>query len=121
MAVKFNILDYMSGLTSFVFDKAVLQRIALDREVDEVTDYDELEEEQKALLKADLLYAAYLSPSVWASQSYSHTGFSKSTGQQSIYSEEKDRIYKAFMAIYKKYDKAKAEEISDSQGFLQWL
>jgi hypothetical protein len=121
MAIRFNIINYISGLTSYVFDKAVLERIALDRGVDEVTDYEELDDEQKELLRADLLYAAYLSPNVWASQSNTHDGFSRSTGSQTIYMEEKERLYRAFMSIYRRYDPQKIEEIEQSQGVLQWL
>ena len=66
-AIEFDILQYMSGLTGFTFDKAVLTRIALDRGVSEVTDYEELTQRQKDLITADLLLTAYLSPTTWAS------------------------------------------------------
>ena len=62
MADKFDIIEYLSGLTNFVFDKAVLKRIAYDRNVIDVTAYEYLSDEQKDLMKADLLYAAYISP-----------------------------------------------------------
>ena len=38
-AIEFDILQYMSGLTGFTFDKAVLVRIALERGVSAVTEY----------------------------------------------------------------------------------
>lgn len=118
---KFDILEYISGLTNYVFDKAVLKRIALDRDVAEVSDYNELTTETKQLLMADVLYAAYLSPNVWASQTNTHDNFSKSIGSQTIYAEEKERLYNAFMSIYRKYDKEKAEEITSTKGCLQWM
>ena len=65
MASEFDIIKYLSGIFGgFVFDKAVLERIALDRGVLEVTDYSELDTKTKELLRADLAYAAYYSPSM---------------------------------------------------------
>ena len=59
---KFDIIEYMSGLTSFTFDKAVLERIALERGVSEVADYAELDQESTDPVFADLLFAASYSP-----------------------------------------------------------
>ena len=59
MAAKFDVIDYLSGLTGFIFDKAVLKRIALDRGVSDVTEYSQLDGMTKDLLLADLLYVAY--------------------------------------------------------------
>ena len=113
MDEKFDILEYLSGLTSFVFDKAVLKRIALDRGVLSVTSYSELDDKTKDLLRADLLLAAYLSPNVWASYTHSHGSYSQTTGSQTIYIEEKERIYNMLRNIDSKYDDAKLEEIGE--------
>lgn len=113
MGDKFDILEYLSGLTSFVFDKAVLKRIALDRGVMNVTDYSELDVKTKDLLRADLLLAAYLSPNVWASATHSHGSFSQTVGSQTIYVEEKERIYNMLLNIYGKYEDEKLEELWD--------
>lgn len=120
MADKFDIIEYLSGLTGFVFDKSVLNRIALDRGVYSVERYEELGEQDKELLRADLLYAAYLSPNVWASYTKSHGSYTQTLGSQTISAEGKERLYNAFIAVYKKYDDAKLEEI-ESSGNLQWL
>jgi hypothetical protein len=120
MADKSDIIEYLSGLTNFVFDKAVLKRIAYDRDVINVTAYEHLSEEQKDLMKADLLYAAYISPNVWASSTHAHGSFSQTIGSQTIYVEEKERLYNAFISIYKKYDDAQLYEIEDN-GNLQWI
>lgn len=121
MAVKFDILDFISGLTGFVFDKSVLTRIALERDIVDVSSFGELDEKTIDLVKADLYYTAYLSPNVWASQTNSHGSYSRTTGSQTVYVSDKDRLYNAFTAIYKKYGDAKLEEIASSQGNLQWL
>ena len=120
MAYKFDIIDYLSGLTGFIFDKAVLQRIALDRGVMEVDEYSKLDQKKKDLLLADLLYVAYYSPNVWASSTHSHGSYSQTIGSQTMYNDEKDRLYNQFMAIYRKYNDDKLEEASDN-GTLQWL
>lgn len=116
---KFDIIEYMSGLTSFTFDKAVLERIALERGVSEVADYAELDQKSKDLVFADLLFAAYFSPNVWSSITISHTGFSKGIGSQTIYLEEKERLYNMFTNIYKKWEDDKLEVIPESN--LQWM
>ena len=119
MTDKMDIIDYLSGLTGFVFDKAVLQRIALDRQA-LYSDPENLDAQTKDLLRADLLYTAYVSPNVWASHTDSHGSFSQTTGSQTIYNEDKERIYNIFMGIYRKYNDEKLEEIDDSST-LQWL
>ena len=119
MTDKMDIIDYLSGLTGFVFDKAVLQRIALDRQVLNVNPKD-LDAKTKDLLRADLLYTAYISPNVWASHTHAHGSFSQTTGSQTIYNEDKERIYNVFMGIYRKYNDEKLEETDDSST-LQWL
>ena len=118
----FDIIEYLSGLTQFVFDKAVLKRIAYDRDVTDVTDYEELDAKTRDLLRADLLYTAYISPNVWASSSQSHGSYTKTVGSQTIYTEDKERLYNTFVSIYKKYEDPMLEEVESSDsGSLQWL
>jgi hypothetical protein len=117
---KFDIIDYLSGLTGFIFDKAVLKRIAFDRNVYNVESYEQLDTKTKDLLRADLLYVAYVSPNVWASSTHSHGSYSQTIGSQTIYPEDKERIYNMFMSIYRKYGDEKLEEIEDDST-LQWL
>lgn len=121
MAIKFDILDFLSGLTGYVFDKSVLTRIAWEREVTDVTSYDELDAKTIDLLRADLLYTAYMSPNTIAAHTNSHGSFSQTFGSQVISESEKERLYQTFMAIYKKYDDEKCQEIEGSCGTLQWL
>lgn len=118
----FDIIEYLSGLTQFVFDKAVLKRIAYDRDVIEVTDYEKLDTKTRDLLRADLLYTAYISPNVWASSSQSHGSYTKTIGSQTVYTEDKERLYNTFVSIYKKYEDPMLEEVESSDsGSLQWL
>lgn len=121
MGDKFDIIEYLSGLTGFVFDKAVLKRIALDRGVYGVKCFSELSQQDKDLMRADLLLVAYLSPNVWASSTHAHGSFSETIGSQTVYTEDKERIYNQFINIYKKYDDEKLTEVEDLGGDLQWL
>lgn len=121
MAIKFDILDFLSGLTGYVFDKSVLTRIAWEREVTNVTSFDDLDAKTVDLLRADLLYTAYLSPNTIAAHTNSHGSFSQTFGSQAITDAEKGRLYQTFMAIYEKYDDAKFDEVVAIEGNLQWL
>ena len=121
MTDKFDIIEYLSGLTGFVFDKAVLKRIAYDRDVWCTHDYAELSEEQKDLLRADLLYTAYISPNVWASSSHSHGSYTKSIGAQTLYEGDRERLYNIFSTIYTKYKDAALEEITDTDSTVQFI
>lgn len=117
----FDIIEYLSGLTQFTFDKAVLKRIALERGVAEIDDFEDLTQEQKDLLRADLLYTAYLSPNVWASSTQSHGSYTKSIGSQTMYTADKERLYNLIVGIYRKYNDDKLIEIEGNDATLQWL
>lgn len=121
MAEKFDIIDYLSGLTGFVFDIAVLKRVALDRGVLDVESYSALDDKKRELLRADLLYEAYMSPNVWASSTNSHGSYTKTIGPQTIYSDTKEKIYNTILSIYKKYEDPKLEEIVNSDGTVQFI
>ncbi|MDY6318505.1 MAG: hypothetical protein SPL37_03115 [Prevotella sp.] len=113
-AIEFDILQYMSGLTGFTFDKAVLTRIALERGVDQVTAYAQLTKRQRDLITADLLLTAYLSPTVWASFDQAHGSFKKGVGSQTMYNKEE--IYNYLYNIYSQYEDEKLEELPDNSA-----
>ena len=122
MAQEFDIIKYISGLLAgFVFDEATLERIALDRGVMGVTSYEELDAKTKELLKADLAYSAYYSPSVWASSTQSHGSYSKSRGSQTVADNDKERLYNIFSSVYKKYDDPVLEQVEAEESNLQWM
>ena len=112
--IEFDILQYMSGLTGFTFDKAVLTRIALDRGVAEVTEYEELSDEDKDLITADLLLTAYLSPTIWASFTQSHGSYKKGVGSQSMYNKEEILDY--LRGIYEKYEDPMLGKVPDNSA-----
>ena len=112
--IEFDILQYMSGLTGFTFDKAVLVRIALDRGVSEVTDYDELTQRDKDLITADLLLTAYLSPTIWASFTQSHGSYKKGVGSQTMHNKEE--ILDWIRGIYEKYEDPMIDQLPDNSA-----
>ena len=108
-AIEFDILQYMSGLTGFTFDKAVLVRIALERGVSEVTEYDELTQRDRDLITADLLLTAYLS-----SFEQSHGSYKKGIGSQTMYN--KDEILDYLRGIYEEYEDPMLDKVPDNSA-----
>ena len=119
MAEQFDILEYMSGLTGFSFDRAVLKRIAMERGVLQATSIDEIDSRLRDLLTADVLLVAYLSPTSTSSMTKQHGAFSQTIGSQTI--NDKDDIYNIIVYLYKKWDDDKLEEVESAGGDLQWL
>lgn len=113
-AIEFDLLQYMSGLTGFTFDKAVLVRIALERGVDQVTSFSELTKRDRDLITADLLLTAYLSPNIWASFDQSHGSYKKGIGSQTMYNKEEILDY--LRGIYEEYEDEKLDEVPDNSA-----
>ena len=114
----FTIIDYMSGLTGFVFDKSVLTRIAIDRRVAQKEPAD-LTQQDKDLLTADLLKVAYLSPNTIASQTNQHGAFTRTVGSQRI--QDRDEIYNMMVRLYRKWNDDALEDVESASSSLQWL
>lgn len=117
----FDIIEFISGLTPYVFSDSLLKRIAMERGVYGVDDYSSIEQRTKDLIKADLMYEAYLSPNVMASCTQQHGSYTNTIGSQQTYEAHRERLYNIFMSIYKKYEDPKADDIISDEGTLQWL
>ena len=115
----FDIIEYLSGMTAFVFDKPVLKRIALERGLDDLTYYSDLTQQQKDLCYADMLFVVYTSPNITASYSASHGTFKKSVGSQTI--NDKQGIYNIMVSIYGKYSDEKLSVVQEMQSNLEWI
>lgn len=113
-AIEFDILQFMSGLTGFTFEKAVLVRIALERGVSAVTEYAQLTKRDRDLITADLLLTAYLSPTIWASFDQSHGSYKKGIGSQTMYNKEEILDY--LRGIYEEYEDEKLDEVPDTSA-----
>lgn len=115
----FNIIEYISGLTSYTFDKSLLERVALDRGVSEIESYEELTQENKDLCKADLLFEVYVGANSSASYSVSDGAFKESIGSQTI--NDKKYLYGVICSIYSKYNDDKLSLVSETNGDMHWI
>ena len=115
MAIAFDIIEYMSGLTGFVLDDTVLKRIAFDRGVSEVVSYEELTDRDKDLILADILISVYLAGYDLPSFQHQHGQFSTSIGKQTI--KDKDSLLALARRLYGKWD----EELILPESSLQWM
>lgn len=117
---QFDIIDYISSLAgNFVIEKTVCERIAQERGVDRVCSIGELNQQQKDLLLADVLFAIYVSPNSSASLTMQHGSYTKTIGSQTV--NDKKGIYNIMVALYKKWNDDKLEAVQAMGGGLQWL
>lgn len=114
---RFDIIEYMSGLTTFVMDDSVLKAIAYERDVMNVTSFDDLSEMTRDLLTADILYRAYCGAANIPSFQHQHGQFSTSTGAQNI--ADKDTIGRQAYWLYRKWGDDKMFLIPQSS--LNWM
>lgn len=119
MNEQFDILEYISSLTGFTFDKSVLKRIAMERGVLHATNIGDIDAKARDLITADLLYTIYLSPTSTPSITKQHGAFSQTVGSQTINS--KKDIYNMLVRLYKKWNDDKLLEVEELEGGLQWL
>lgn len=117
--MQFDIITYMSTLTGFTFEKSVLERIAMERGVSGVTDYNQLEQKEKDLMLADMLLVIYTSPYQTSSLTKQHGAFTQTIGSQII--TDKRGIYNLMTALYRKWNDAKLETVNEMDGGLQWI
>lgn len=119
---KFDILNYISGLTTFVFDKAVLERVALECGVIEVDSFADLTEESKDKCKAMLLETIVFGPHQTASSTNQHGSYTQTLGAQTITSAALENIKTELRRIYNKYNEEdKLDSLSATDGELKWI
>lgn len=109
----------MSSLTGYHFDRAVLERIALERGVGCVSSLEELTQQDKDLILADMLFILYTSPTQSASLTKQHGSFMQTIGSQ--YISDKRGIYDLMKKLYAKWSDPKLEDVADMDGGLSWL
>lgn len=120
---EFNIINYMRGLTGYVFREDVLRRIAVERGVENATSIEDIDRRSRNLMIADMLMVLFTSPSNSGSKTKSHGDFSISIGGQII--TDKSDIYALMMRLYDNPDEELHEaiaEVADFGGikFLDW-
>lgn len=122
MSASFNIISYLAGMTGFLFDRDTLCRIAMDCNVDSVTDYTELTQEDKDKCKIALLETVLLSPHSTASQTNEHGGYRTQTGSQTVTAAVLDNVKSELRRLYGKHDmQEKLDALDDMCATLQWM
>lgn len=120
--MTFNIIDFIAGLYPYVFDIAVLRRVAYDCGVIEITEYSELTEEQKDRCKIALLETLVLNPYQTASQTSKHGEWQEQTGSQMTTAKNIESIKNELKRLYKKYgEDEKLEQLESETANLEWM
>lgn len=116
---KFDIYEYLSGLTGFYVEKSILKRIAMERGVFHATALDDIDQQTRELCMADILFAMYMSPTSTPTSTKKHGNFSMTIGSQTINTKKDLRALCYY--YYKKWDDDKLEELEQVDDGLQWL
>lgn len=120
--MTFSIIDFIAGLYPYVFDIAVLRRVAYDCGVIEITEYSELTEEQKDRCKMALLETLVLNPYQSASQTSKHGEWQEQTGSQTTTAKNIESIKNELKRLYKKYgEDEKLEQLESETANLEWM
>ena len=120
--ITFNIIDFIAGLCPYVFDIAVLRRVAYDCGVIEITEYSELTEEQKDRCRIALLETLVLNPYQTASQTSKHGEWQEQTGSQMTTAKNIESIKNELKRLYKKYgEDEKLEQLESETANLEWM
>ena len=120
--MTFNIIDFITGLYPYVFDIAVLRRVAYDCGVIEITEYSELTEEQKDRCRIALLETLVLNPYQTASQTSKHGEWQEQTGSQMTTAKNIESIKNELKRLYKKYgEDEKLEQLESETANLEWM
>ena len=119
--MTFNIIDFIAGLYPYVFDIAVLRRVAYDCGVIEITEYSELTEEQKDGCRIALLETLVLNPYQTASQTSKHGEWQEQTGSQMTTAKNIESIKNELKRLYNKYgEDEKLEQLESETANLEW-
>lgn len=120
--MTFNIIDFIAGLYPYVFDIAVLRRVAYDCGVIEITEYSELTEERKDRCKIALLETLVLNPYQTASQTSKHGEWQEQTGSQMTTAKNIESIKNELKRLYNKYgEDEKLEQLESETANLEWM
>ena len=122
MSIKFDIIDYLSGLTAYVFDVSVLRRVAMDNGVAEVREYNELDAEQIDRCKMSLLETLVLAPSQSASQTNKHGEYQTQTGSQRLTDKTREAIKAELRMLYRRYgEDERLQALDSADATMEWI
>ena len=120
--MTFNIIDFIAGLYPYVFDIAVLRRVAYDCGVIEIPEYSELTEEQKDRCRIALLETLVLNPYQTASQTSKHGEWQEQTGSQMTTAKNIESIKNELKRLYRKYGMdEELEQLENETANMEWM
>lgn len=121
-ASEFDILDYLSGITNFVFDKSALMHVALECGVAGVTQYPDLTDEQKDRCKMMLYEKIVFGVYQTASVTNQHGSYTLTVGAQTITAAALQSIKAELKRLYGKYgEEDKLQALDDASGEVKWI
>lgn len=119
---SFDPIEYLSGLTTYVFDKALLRRVAYEIGISAATSYDEITEEQADLGRISLYEAIYYSPYSTGGYTQKHGDFTVQVGQQVITEATREIIGAELRRLYKKLGLTDKEEaLGTADSIHEWV
>lgn len=118
---SFDIITWLGNRVGYNIPRETLENIVMERGLSDVTDFSELDQRDKDLLLADILFYLWSSPTESASYSRSHGDFSENVGSQKL--TDKRNIYSMMMSLYRKWGDAMVELIEEveADGGVQWI
>lgn len=115
--ITFDILDWLSGITPYIFDRAVLQNVALEVGVSGITSFEDLTQYQKDHCEIALLKKVYFGPNTMAGSTHTHGAFTETIGPQQVTADVRERIFSRIKALEALYD----EDTIGDNGTVDWV
>lgn len=120
--MEFDVIRYLAGILPYVFDRDVLENVAMRCGVDAVTSKEEFTPELHDRCKMALLETMLLSPSVTATHNSKHGEWQEQIGSQTLNASLIKRVKEELKRLYRKYDMLeKLESLDNADATLQWL
>lgn len=119
---SFDIIDFLSGLTCYVFDLSVLRRVSYECGVNAVSSYAELTEDVVLQCKCRLLETLLSAPYQTASQSNKHGDWQVQTGSQTLTQTNIAEIKMELRRLYALLGETDKQEALDTgDATLDWI
>lgn len=113
-----NIVEYVGSLVNYPIPFKTVERIMVERNLDDVEDWADVDKRTRNLVLADLLFAMFTSPSNTGSKTRSHGDFSVSIG--GVILTDKNDLYSLMMRLYQNPDEELWEALANVGG-CQWM
>lgn len=118
--IPFDVIKYVSSLTNFTFDKAVLERVAVESELVYCKRYEDIDEQERDMAEIMLLEVIVKSPWSTAAQTVKHGTFEQITGQQTVTKDVLNNVKDQLRRLYRKYGMLDKLDMIDD-GLMEWV